>query len=117
MEITATCNIGEGLRNKGTGKRGAYQDAQHGNHGNLQHWRRTAQQRNRKTRSVPRCATWKSRQLATLEKDCATKEQENAERTKMRNMEITATCNIGEGLRNKGTGKRGAYQDAQHGNH
>merc|ERR1719158_507433 len=28
--------------------------------------------------------------LATLEKDCATKEQEMAERTKMRNMEITA---------------------------
>merc|ERR1719253_1886478 len=28
--------------------------------------------------------------MATLEKDCATKEQENAERTKMRNMEITA---------------------------
>merc|ERR1719201_2944517 len=28
--------------------------------------------------------------LATLEKDCATKEQENAERTKMRNMEVTA---------------------------
>jgi iron-sulfur cluster repair protein YtfE (RIC family) len=28
--------------------------------------------------------------LATLEKDCATKEADNAERTKMRNMEITA---------------------------
>merc|ERR1719310_2552791 len=28
--------------------------------------------------------------LATLEKDCATKEKEMAERTKMRNMEITA---------------------------
>merc|ERR1719386_430719 len=27
---------------------------------------------------------------ATLEKDCATKEQENAERVKMRNMEVTA---------------------------